>query len=77
MQFSGPNGPLAQNYNFFRKTVNSTFMYLLASFILQNFKKFLELIQSYKNTSFLLQIGPKMAYFPQNRIFSEKVATCF
>ena len=43
--------------NFFsQKTTNKIFMYLLAPFILQSFKKLLELIQIYEDVSFS---GPK------------------
>ena len=42
-------------------------MYLLASFILQNFKKLLELIQSYDDIPFL---GPKWPICPEQNFFS-------
>ena len=73
---NGPNGP----------TINITFIYLSEKPLIQLscsswplsfckiLTKFLELIQSYKNTSFLHQIGPKIA---QNKNFSKKVTTCF
>ena len=37
---------------FSRKTTNKIFTYLLVPFILQNFKKFLDLIQSYEDVPF-------------------------
>ena len=52
---------------FSRKTTNKIFMYLLASFILQNFKKLLELIQSYDDIPFL---GPKWPICPEKIFFS-------
>ena len=52
---------------FSRKTTNKIFMYLLASFILQNFKKLLELIQSYDDIPFL---GPKWPICPEQKFFS-------
>ena len=47
-------------------------MYLLAPFIVQNFKKFLEQILSYEDMPFL---GPKWPICLQMRIFSEKPLT--
>ena len=43
---------IAQNEFFSRKTTIKIFMYLIAPFILQNFLKFLELIQSYEDVPF-------------------------
>ena len=51
------NDPFALKNFFFRKTIDTNFMYLLALFIVQNFfKKCLEWIQGYENMLFL---GPK------------------
>ena len=47
---------LPQMIFFSQKTTNKIFMYLLAPFILQNLKKFLELTQSYDDVPFS---GPK------------------
>ena len=44
-------------------------MYLLAPFILQNFKKFLELIQSYEDVPFS---GPKWPICREQKIFCNK-----
>ena len=43
---------LPQMIFFSRKTTDKIFMYLLAPFILQNLKKFLEPIQSYEDMPF-------------------------
>ena len=41
--FSSQNGPIVLNENFFfGKTINITFIYLSATFIMQNFKKLLK-----------------------------------
>ena len=47
-------------------------MYLLARFILQNFKKFLEQIQSYEDVSFL---DPKWFICPNFFFFLKKFIT--
>ena len=47
---------IVPNEFFSQKTTNEIFMYLLAPFILQNLKKFLELTQSYDHVPFS---GPK------------------
>ena len=39
MPLSGQNSPFAPNENFFRKTINTSCMYLLVPFTVQNFKK--------------------------------------
>ena len=39
--FGAQNGPFAPNKNFFFKILNITVIYLLAPFIVQNFKKIL------------------------------------
>ena len=46
-------------------------MYLLAPFLLQNFKENLELIQSYEDAQFL---GPKWTICPNENFFFPK--TC-
>ena len=48
------------------QTIISTFIYLLALFIVQNEKKFLERIQSYEDAPFL---GPKWSIFPKQFFF--------
>ena len=78
MQFSGPKWPICPQIIIYSE--KPLIQLSCASWPLsfcKIFKKFLELIQSCKNTSFLLQIAPKMAHFLQNRIFSEKVTTYF
>ena len=53
--------------NFFsRKATNKIFLYLLAPFILQNLKKFLESIQSYETVPFF---GLKEPICPEQNIF--------
>ena len=50
------------NIFFLVQTVIITFIYLLALFIVQNLKKFLQRIQSYDNVQFL---GPKWSICPK------------
>ena len=54
------------------KTTNKTFMYLLAPFILQNFKKFLGPIQSYEDVLFS---GPKWPICPEQIILVQTIIT--
>ena len=59
--FQAQNGPLAPNKKFPVKTINITFIYQLAPFIVHNLKKiFLKQIQSYEDAIF----GPKMVHLP-------------
>ena len=59
--FQAQNGPLALNKKFPVKTINITFIYQLAPFIVHNLKKiFLKQIQSYEDAIF----GPKMVHLP-------------
>ena len=51
---------------FSRKITNQIFMYLIAPFILQNFKNFLEPIQSYEDVPFS---GPKRPICPEQIFF--------
>ena len=61
------NGPFAPNF-FLEKILNIIFIYLLAPFIVHDFKKFLLWIQSYEDALFFwTQNRP----FTQTRIFSE------
>ena len=66
--FCAQKGPCAPI--FFLKIINIILIYLLAPFIVQNFKKFFQQIQSYKNVQFF---GPKMAPFLQWEFFSENM----
>ena len=59
--FQVQNGPFVMNTNFLVQTIIITFIYLLALFIVQNFKHFLLQIQSYEDASFL---GPKCSICP-------------
>ena len=53
-QFRDQNGPFVLNKNFLVQAIVITFIYLLALFIVQNLKKFLQQIQSYEDAPFLL-----------------------
>ena len=59
--FQAQNDPFVMNKNFLVQTI-ITFMYLLALFIVQNLKKFLQWI-----------FGPKMVHFPKWGFFSENL----
>ena len=54
--FRAQNGPFLLNKFFLVQTI-ITFIYLLAFFIAENFKKFLQWIQSYDDAPFLGQNG--------------------
>ena len=54
--FRDQNDPFVMNIFFLVQTIISTFIFLLALFIVKNLKKFLQRIQSYDNAQFL---GPK------------------
>ena len=51
--FQAQNGPFVLNKNFLVQTIIITFIYLLALFIVQNLKKFLQRIQNYDDAPFL------------------------
>ena len=51
--FQAQNGSFVFNKNFLVQNIIITFIYLLALFIVQNFKKILQQIQSYENAPFL------------------------
>ena len=59
-------GPFVLNKFFLVQTIIITFIYLLALFIVQNFKKFLQQIQSYEDVPFL---GPKWSICPKQIFF--------
>ena len=61
-------GPFAPNKIFFLKIINITLIYLLAPFIVQNFQKFFQWIQSYEDAQFL---GRKWT-ISSNEIFFKK-----
>ena len=56
--FQAQNGPFVLNEFFLVQTIIITFIYLLALFIVQNLKKFLQWIQSHEDVPFLGQNGP-------------------
>ena len=60
--FRAQNGPFVMNKFFLVQTIIITFIYLLALFIVQNLKKFLQRIQSYEDVPFL---GPKWSICPK------------
>ena len=68
--FRDQNGPLVLNKMFLVQTI-ITFIYLLALFNAQNFKKFLQRIQNYDNAPFL---DPKWSICPK-QFFFEKTIT--
>ena len=53
--FQAQNGPFVVNKTFLVQTIITTFIYLLALFIVHNFKQFLQRIQSYEDGPFLSQ----------------------
>ena len=53
---------------FLVQTIIITFIYLLALFIVQNLKKFLQRIQSYEDAQFL---GPKWPISPNENFFKK------
>ena len=60
MPFSGPKWPISHEQIFLVQTIIINFIYLLALFIVQNLKKFLQQIQSYEDVPFL---DPKQIFF--------------
>ena len=64
--FWAQNGPFVLNKIFLVQTIIITFIYLLALFIVQNLKKFLQQIQSYEDAPFL---GPKWSICPKQIFF--------
>ena len=60
--FQAQNTPICPEQNFLVQTIIITFIYLLALFIVQNLKKFLQQIQSYEDAPFL---GPKWSICPK------------
>ena len=66
--FRAQNTPICPEQNILVQTIIITFIYLLALFIVQNLKKFLQLIQSYEDVPFL---GPKWFICPKQEIFGK------
>ena len=66
--FRAQNGPFVLNKIFLVQTIIITFIYLLALFIVQNLKKFLQQIQSYEDVPFL---GPKWSICPKQFFFGK------
>ena len=72
--FRAQNGPFVMNKIFLVQTIIITFIYLLALFIVQNLKKFLQQIQSYEDAPFL---GPKWSICLKQKIFWIKLSISF
>ena len=66
--FGTKMAPFVLNKNFLVQTIVITFIYLLALFIVQNLKKFLQQIQSYEDAPFL---GPKWSICPKQIFFGK------
>ena len=66
--FWAQNDPFVLNKIFLVQTIIITFIYLLALFIVQNLKKFLQQIQSYEDAPFL---GPKWSICPKQIFFGK------
>ena len=66
--FWAKNGPFVLKKFFLVQTIIITFIYLLALFIVQNLKKFLQRIQSYEDVPFL---GPKWSICPKQIFFGK------
>ena len=74
--FWAQNGPFGPNQIFFWKINDNILIYLLARFIVQNFKKkSFQQIQSYEDAEFL---GPKWPISPNENFFRKPVnEPCF
>ena len=60
--FWAQNSPFVMNKTFLVQTIIITLIYLLALFIVQNLKKFIQCIQKYEDAPFL---GPKWSICPK------------
>ena len=69
-QFRDQNGPFVLNKNFLVQAIVITFIYLLALFIVQNFKNILLWIQSSEDAQFLV---PKWSISPNENFFRKPV----
>ena len=67
--FCAQNGPFAPNKFFLGEIINIILIYLLAPFLVQNFKKILTADPELRMHNFWAQNDP----FPQTRIFSENL----
>ena len=72
--FRAQNVPFVMNKFFLLQTIIFTFIYVLALFIVQNLKKFLQWIQSYEDAPFL---GPKWSACPKQKFFWKKLLRSF
>ena len=64
--FLAQNSPFVLNKNFLLQTIVIIFIYRLALFIVQNYKKFLQRIQNCDGAPFLY---PKWSIFPKQKVF--------
>ena len=72
--FRAQNGPFVLDKIFLVQAIVIPFLYLLAIFIVQYSKKFLQRIQSYDDAPFL---GPKWSICPSQQIFFWKLLLSF
>ena len=73
--FQAQNGPFILSKFFLVQTIIITLIYLLALFIVQNLKKFLQQIQSYEDVQFF---GPKWSISPNKNFFRKPInEPCF
>ena len=72
--FQAQNVAFVLNKLFLVQTIIITFIYLLALFIVQNLKKFLQQIQSYEDAPFL---SPKQSICPKLNFFGIKSLVSF
>ena len=72
--FGPKNGKFFLNKIFLVQTIIIIFIYLLALFIVQNFKKILQRIQSYGDVPFL---GPKWFICPKQTFFRKIINIIF
>ena len=70
--FRAQNGTFVMNNFFLVETIIITFIYLLALFIVQNFKKFSQWLQSYEDAPFL---DPKWSICPKQTFFRKIINT--
>ena len=70
--FWAQSDPLVLNKIFWVQTIIITFIYLLALFIVQNFKKFSQWLQSYEDAPFL---DPKWSICPKQTFFRKIINT--
>ena len=70
--FCAQNDPLVMNNFVLVQSIIITFIYQLVLFFVQNFKDFLQPIQSHEDAPFL---GPKWSIYPKPKIFWKIINT--